>query len=231
MSAKVITSKASITSHLRDRLRGAILSGEIPPRSKLRLEQLSSNYGVSMSPVREALLHLMGESLVVSEDQRGFAVADTSMANLREVTALRCLVEPFALRLAIQHGDVQWEERLVGLLHRLTRIESSEELSRRDDWERAHREFHLAMLDACQMPMLLAFCGTLYDHSYRYRPLYLVKNPPTRNPQREHSAILDAVLARNADRACELLLEHVERTSGIIIAAMEQKLAVEKAEK
>jgi GntR family carbon starvation induced transcriptional regulator len=220
-----MAAKTSIASTLAHTLRDSILRGQIPPNAKLRLEDLSASYGVSLSPVREALLRLMGEGLVVGEDQRGFRVAEASIQNLAEVTALRSHLEPFALRLAIEHGNSQWEENLVAIFHRLTRIEKQNGyVLFLDEWEQTHRDFHLGLVAGCGMPMLLHFCSMLHDLSDRYRRLFLQEHPPLRNVAQEHGAIFEAVLARDADKACGLLLEHMQSTGHMIMAFMQQRV-------
>jgi GntR family carbon starvation induced transcriptional regulator len=223
-----MSTKPNVAATVTDRLRSAILRGEIAPQTKLRLEQLSAAFNVSLSPVREALLRLEGENLVVGEAQRGFVVAGTSIENLEEVMALRCLLEPFALARALERGTVEWEERLVGIFHRLTRLEHQEKpIHFLEEWERAHREFHFTMLEPCGMPMLTSFCGTLYDLADRYRRLYLKYYAPQRDVRKEHNEILDRVIARDP-KACELLREHVERTTAVITDFM-RKAAAEGA--
>lgn len=218
-----MASKASIASKLTDRLRNAILWGEIAPSTKLRLEELSANYGISLSPVREALLRLTNEGLVVGEDRRGFRVADASARDLAEVTEVRSRLEPLALRIAMERGDLQWEESLVAIFHRLKRIEERDGfVPFLDEWEQAHRDFHLSLVAGCGLPMLVHFCSTLHDLSDRYRRLFLQDCPPQRNVAGEHKAILEAVLDRDADKACMLLCEHSARTGATVMAYMQR---------
>ncbi|MDX3908174.1 MAG: GntR family transcriptional regulator [Pigmentiphaga sp.] len=215
------SSKVSIASTLTTRLREAILSGEVLPESRLHLESLGEQYGVSLSPVREALLRLVAEGFVVAEEQRGFRVVEASVKKLAEVTALRAHMEPFALRHAIERGDLAWEEKLVAVFHRLTRIEQRDEyVPFLDEWERTHREFHLCLVAGCDMPMVTQFCSVLHDQSDRYRRLFLKNRPPQRNVAQEHAAIMDAVLARDADLACDLLQAHSKRTGETVQAFM-----------
>ncbi|MDP9994575.1 DNA-binding GntR family transcriptional regulator [Variovorax boronicumulans] len=217
------TAKLSIASTLTSQLRDGILSGSLMPNTRLRLEELGARYGVSLSPVREALLRLAGEGLVVSEDQRGFRVAEASMAHLDEVTRLRAHMEPFALRRAIECGDPAWEENLVSMFHRLTRIEQRDGfVPFLDEWERTHHDFHLGLIAGCGMPMLIQFCATLHDQSDRYRRLFLKTRPPQRNVAKEHAAIMKAALDRDADTACRLLREHSERTAKNVQAFMRE---------
>lgn len=218
-----MSTKLNIGATVTDRLRSAILNGEIPPSTRLRLDELRNTYQVSLSPVREALLRLAAENLVVGEVQRGFSVADTSAENLEEVMTLRRLIEPYALAMAMQRGSVEWEEKLVGVFHRLNRLEELEGAALAD-WEAAHREFHLTALRACGMPMVLEFCERLYDLADRYRRLYLKKRPPQRNVKREHAQILEKVIARDP-KACDLLQEHIERTTCVILEFMREHAA------
>lgn len=213
--------KASRATVLTDDLRNAILRGVLAPNARLRLEELGASYGVSFSPVREALLRLCGEGFVVSEEQRGFRVAETSVEKLEEVITLRCVLEPLALRLSIERGDPKWEEGVVAISHRLKRVEQTPGLAPYDEeWENVHRQFHQALIGGCDMPMLMQFSNMLHDQTDRYRRLYLKDRPPKRNVAREHTDILAAVLARDADRACARLLEHTRQTGAAIQALM-----------
>jgi len=202
-------------------LRAQITGGEILPGEKLRLDDLRNSFGVSLSPLREALSRLSAEGFVVMEDQRGYRVAPVSTGNLIEVTRLRSTIESFALRESIALGDDRWESELVASLYRLSKLESDGVSGARlADWERAHRELHQQLLSACRMPLLLQFCATLHDLSDRYRRLFLEKNPIDRDVSQEHDNIVRAALERRADDACALLSQHVERTGANILAAL-----------
>jgi DNA-binding GntR family transcriptional regulator len=209
-----MATKSTVVTTVAPQLRERIARGRLAPNTKIRLQDLSDEFGISVSSAREALLLLSAEGFVIGEDQRGFRVASTSGANLAEVTLLRSQFEPFALRKAIESGNREWEERLVAIFYRLTRIEKQDGyVPFLDEWEAAHREFHLCLISGCNLPMLYQFCSSLHDMSDRYRRIYLTNDlPPQRNVAQEHAAIVDAVLARDADLACRLLTEHSERT-------------------
>ncbi|MDB5749892.1 MAG: hypothetical protein JWP65_313 [Ramlibacter sp.] len=211
------SAKGSRAAALTEDLRSAILRGVLAPNARLRLEELGASYGVSFSPVREALLRLCGEGFVVSEEQRGFRVAETSLQKLEEVIALRSVLEPLALRLSIERGDPKWEEHVVAISHRLKRVEETPGRAPYDEeWESVHRQFHQALIGGCDMPMLMHFSNVLHDQTDRYRRLYLKDRIPKRNVAREHSEILAAVLARDVDRACAALLKHTKQTGAAI---------------
>jgi len=205
---------------LAHQLRQLIVCGEIAPGARLRLDDLRERFGVSLSPVREALSRLLAEGFVEGHENRGFRVADVSREGLGEITQLRARLETMALEEAVRKGDDAWEERLVAVFHRLGKLESQRLEERIEDWERAHRQFHMTLVSACGMPLLLQFCAVLHDQNDRYRRLFLERNPPQRNAAGEHKAILDAALVRDGARACALLRQHIERTGRNVQAEM-----------
>jgi DNA-binding GntR family transcriptional regulator len=215
----------TLAAGIATRLRTLIASGEIPPGEKLHLDELRGKFGVSLSPLREALSRLSAEGFVVAMDgERGYRVAPVSENNLVEVTRLRAEIETLALRESIARGDDRWEGDVVVSLHRLSKLErSSTGDSRVDDWEKAHRTFHQNLLAACRMPLLINFCATLHDLSDRYRRLFLEDHPIDRDVAQEHREIADATLERRADAACTLLRDHIERTGRLVRGALSTK--------
>jgi GntR family carbon starvation induced transcriptional regulator len=214
----------TLASGIASQLRTLIAEGRIAPAEKLRLDDLRADFGVSLSPLREALSRLTAEGFVVVEDQRGWRVAPVSEENLIEVTALRREMETFALREAIRRGDDRWEGEVVASLHRLGKFEKPGKSGVRvGEWEAAHRELHQTLLSACNMPLLLQFCTTLHDLGDRYRRIFLEKHPLDRDVAAEHARICEAALARRADQACVLLRDHIERTGTNVLQALARK--------
>ena len=214
------------TAH--DQIRRDILSGKFPPGSKLRVEHLRAQYAVGASTLREALSRLVGEALVVAVGQRGFRVAPISVSDLTDLSEMRKLLECHALHESIEHGDDRWEADVVAAFHRLSRIEervheNPEELG--DEWEDRNRAFHEALIAGCANRWVLYFRKILYTQSLRYRRLSLINRSVPRDVHAEHSAIFEATLARDADLACRLLAEHIEKTKGVIAAITSKMLA------
>ena len=135
-----------------DRIRTDILFGRLAPGARLRLDDLKSGYGVSVSTLREILSRLSSERLVVAEGQKGFQVAPVSIANLKEIAALRQMLECRALEQSFAAGDTEWEARVVAAHHRLARVEDRMEqgdFSQTEYWKRCDWEFHQALISAC----------------------------------------------------------------------------------
>lgn len=206
-------STQSTTQRAYLELRNAIITGKIPPGERLKVETLKETLQTGASPVREALSLLTSDQLVERLDQRGFRVAQTSAEQFQEILRLRCHLEDIALRESIRNGGQDWEEALVLTHHRMARAERENS----PEFEARHKEFHMALLAACQSPILLRFCAQLYDLNVRYRYLAgKAKSYRKRNVAAEHRAILDTTVEHDVERASELLLIHYRSTGAFL---------------
>ena len=202
-------------------MRNDILTGELMPGDKLRVDFLRARYEIGTSPMREALNRLAADGLVVHEDQRGFHVSSIGKAELIELMKTRCWLEETALRESIANGDAAWEERALLAFHRLSRVpRSASETSYaiNPEWERLHGDYHRALIGACGSRWLLGFCDQLNDQTHRYRQIAAQVDDPRRDEVDEHRDIMEATIARDTDRATRLLMEHFSRTSDLILA-------------
>jgi DNA-binding GntR family transcriptional regulator len=205
-------------------IREDILAGRLEPGKKLPLEGLRKQYGIGLSPLREALSRLTAERIVVARGQRGFWVAPISKAELDDITSMRLLLEPEALNRSIARATLDWESGVVAAFHRLSRIESAldhtpERLS--GDWERENRAFHLALIGNCGSAWLLRFLATLSEQSERYRRQGVARQVvPKERLMREHKAIFDAAMDRNPGLAVELLKVHIKSAARSLSQAL-----------
>jgi GntR family carbon starvation induced transcriptional regulator len=200
------------------RLRADILGVKFRPGEKMHVVRLRSEYGVGATPLREALSKLSSLDLVVAEGQRGFRVAPVSIENLLDITKTRAWVEGAALRTAIAAGDRHWEAQIVAAAHRLKTCPKSDGEKLSDEWYRDNREFHDALVSACRSRQTMTFRAQLYDLSDRYRRLSVKSGLSGRDFDAEHQRIMDAALARDADRAVAFTVAHFIETSRVILA-------------
>lgn len=192
------------------RIRADIVFGRLPPRKKLKLDQLKAHYGASVSTLREILNRLSSERLVIAEGQKGFEVAPVSIANLREIASLRQLLECRALEQSFQFGDMEWESRVVAAHHRLARMEdlmAKGDRSRTEEWKQYDWQFHQALISACGSKMLIDTHAAVFDKYLRYQMIALSYRGEI--AAREHAQLLECALQRDAARACEVLTSHV----------------------
>ncbi|MGB0733214.1 MAG: GntR family transcriptional regulator [Pontibacterium sp.] len=205
-------------------LRGDILDGTIEPSSKLAISQLTARYQSSAAPIREALSRLSAEGLVIRKGQRGHWAAPVSPEEFREVSRLRLMLEVDALRQAIEHGNLDWEANIAGARHREVTIRKQVFNEGMQEEKVAalikeNRRFHMALISACPSVWQLKFISTLYDQSERFRRLSLIKHEPKADEKQKdiHQLIMDAAFARDADKACSLLYDHIEQSNMKVI--------------
>ena len=201
-----------------DRLRADIISAKLKPGAKMLVEHLREAYGVGAKPLREALSKLTSLELVNAEGQRGFRVAPVSIENLLDITKTRAWVEGAALRAAMDRGDRAWEAGIIAAAHRLRGCPKQDGEKLSDEWYRGNREFHDALVGACQSHQTTNFRAQLYDLSDRYRRLSVQHGLGGRDFDSEHQRIMDAVLTRNANAAITLTAEHFIETTRVILA-------------
>lgn len=196
-------------------LREDILTGELPPETRLRMQMLRERYEIGASPLREALSQLVSENLVVSLERRGFVVAPVSLFDFRDLTNIRKLLEKEALSLAMAKGGDQWEADVIAAFHQLNRVQERFDPSDAEsiqNWERMNREFHEALVSACGSPWLLRMRRTIYFCAERYRRLCLSITSIPRNVRQEHQGIMEAALNRDVSTVHVLISEHLETT-------------------
>jgi DNA-binding GntR family transcriptional regulator len=147
-----------------------------------------------------------------------------------DITSTRIFVEQEALRRSIALGDVAWESELIALHHRLARLRMlrNDEEGLTPEWEKAHAQFHEALLAACDSKWLLSMASMLRDQTARYRHLSIrtpAKGPDSgsayppqqRDVHAEHQMLLEAVLDRDAARAGALLADHFNTTTQLVM--------------
>lgn len=192
-------------------IRADIIFGRLAPGQKLKLENLKGTYETSVSTLREILNRLTSEGLVVAEGQRGFEVAGVSVADLREIAALRLLLEEHALEQSFEQGDVEWEAQLVSAHYKLARMEkvmASGDTSQAEDWKRYDWEFHQALIAACGSRLLMETHSAVFDKYLRYQMVALSYRGGV--AEEEHRQLLEAALQRDSKTAKTILQRHIE---------------------
>ena len=197
-------------------IRDDIVTCVLMPNERLRVESLRDRYGLGGTPIREALMRLEAENLVVLEQNKGFHVAPVSRERLLDLTRTRIEIEGIALRWAIENGGVDWEANLLAAFHRLSRLKKTEQAQAKrinTAWFHEHRNFHAALVEDCGSPITKRIRANLFVETERYVALSIMSFAPTRNDIKEHELIMRAALARNVKRAIRLQDVHIQRTA------------------
>lgn len=217
----------SRTERAYQRLRAEILQGGLAPGERLRAADLDARFDLGLTPIREALVRLGTEDLVLIESNRGARVRETSPEEFADLMKTRREIERLCLGESIRLGDAKWEAEVIAALHVLGRtpLPDFSDSERTANWESHHRKFHAALVSACRSDWLLRFWNQLVDHSERYRRIRLKGPLLAHNVQAEHEAILDAVLRRDVNETIRLMDQHLCESEEAVKAAIEQKTA------
>ena len=210
--AKSMTQVEQVVARLTD----DIIACRLLPDALLHIAALAEQLGVSLGAVREALAALAADRLVIAQPQRGYRVSPISGKSLTHLVQARVQIECLCLAEAIQHGDLQWEKRCLSAweaLQKLRHAKDGAQTAAAAARIHAHDVFHYALVSGCPNEWLLRMQCSLYQQSERYRRLVNVTGPQTRAIHAEHQALLEIVLARDAQGACALLTQHLNRTA------------------
>lgn len=205
---------------IHGRLRRAILRGDLRPGQEMSQVQLAKQLGVSRTPLREALRMLQREGLVDAEFNRRVRVAGFSLDDLEQLYCVRLGVEATGTRLTTPRLSPEEIAALEGAMAQMAHFAAEEDYER---WEVPHRAFHAGLVRKSgeRMTRLLA---QLSDHSERYRRLYTVEGSGAwQRGVVHHRAILDAVKARDADRAVHWLVVHLGKTPLSVIEMVDPR--------
>lgn len=193
------------------RLSEGVLRGEFSPGQKLKAQDLAGAWGISPTPVREALQRMATMGLVEAVPNRGMRVAPIVAEEMREVYGLRLLLEPFALRLSLENRDQAWEDEVcssfAALEHQLTTAAADLVA-----FERVHADFHNALLSRADSTWLMRIIETLGVHSVRYRLLSLGPRGGAAEVMEEHRGLYVACVNGDIDAAVQALFAHIRLT-------------------
>jgi DNA-binding GntR family transcriptional regulator len=194
-------------------IRGAIITGELEPGSVHSARALAERLGVSVTPVREAMVDLASEGLVTVVRNRGFKVTLLSQGDLDEILQLRVLLEvPVVGAVARQEIGAADHTSLAAIC---AEIEQSAKTGDLAGFLEADRRFHGGLTDLFGNGRITLMVSQLRDQTRLYGLSRLVRDGQLQESAAEHAAILAAVTAGNKQSAERLTHKHLRHTRGI----------------
>jgi DNA-binding GntR family transcriptional regulator len=191
-------------------LRTEIFSGRLKPGEPMPERLLAEQLGVSRTPVREALFTLQSEGLVELTPNRGATVRTITAQDIVRIYSLRGVLESYAAREAATAREQHHVDALEDAHARLARIGSQGTAS---EQALADLAFHMLISEAAGNPLLQTIMGQVLAFTVSYRSNYAYPAERATSVNKQHREILDAVRDRDADRAEELMREHVAASS------------------
>ena len=196
-----------LPEQLRERIEERIVVGDYAPGARLDEMELAKTFGVSRTPIREALIQLASAGFVENRPRRGSVVAELSPERLREMFDVMAELEAVCARLAAtRSGD--GDQAALGEAHRA--CEQALRANDPDAYYRFNEKFHLALYAASHNRFLAEQATQLHRRLRPYRRLQLRVPGRMESSFAEHAAAIDAIARRDGERAARQLRAHVE---------------------
>lgn len=205
--------RRSLREEITSTLRAAVISGELRPGVVYSAPSLATQFGVSATPVREAMLDLAKEGLIDTMRNKGFRVTELSEKDLDDLSELRALIEVPTVRRIAETGVAP---EVIGRLRPLA-LAIEEAAASRDliTHVAADMEFHLALLALAGNPHLVETVRSLRSRSRIYGLRSLAERNALVPSAREHAELLDLIAAGDADATEHLMDRHIRHVRGI----------------
>jgi DNA-binding GntR family transcriptional regulator len=195
------------TENVYERVRTAILDGQLAPGAVMSQVTLADDLGISRTPLREALRMLQSEGLVEGERNRRVRVAPMTASDLEELCVMRVTLEAEALRLSVPRMTSEDLAGLEGHTAEMAHYAAEKDYAR---WTIPHHGFHRS-LTAHAGERVNVVLSQMFDHAERYRRLHIGQGPRAWATA-QHRDILDACKAGDRERSAALLASHLART-------------------
>ena len=205
--------KKSLRDGVFDLLHQRIVAGKVPPGEWLRQEEISTQLGVSQTPVREALDLLVSVGLAERVPYRGVRVPELTHQDVVDTYILRLLLESVAVRLAANNAPKERIEYLVNLVERTRSLVTLDDMSMQ---RQLNKSLHFSIAEGSGvflMSKLYEMISNMFPdwrlYEYMFRHPELLETSLAREYQ-EHKAIVDAIAVRDADQAARQAIVHIQ---------------------
>jgi len=210
-----MASQPSLREQVTEVLRGSVITGAMRPGELYSVPALAEKFGVSATPVREAMLDLAKEGLVEAVRNKGFRVTEPTDDELDDVNDLRMLIEvPTCARIAGGYSSA-WDAELDALRALAGQIVAHAGKCDLVAYVEADRHFHLRLLALAGNAELVDVVGRLRARSRLYGLERLAQQGTLGRSAAEHFELLDAVVARDPARAADVMRRHIRHVRGL----------------
>jgi len=211
LTLSAIRAQPTVRSQVITSLRDALVCGQMEPGRVYSAPALAAMLGVSATPVREAMLELSREGLVETVRNKGFRVTEQSARDLDELADLRSLIEVPTIGQVARVADPVALHGLRPLAEEITEATERADLIA---FIRADTSFHLQLLALAGNRVLVDQIAHLRSRTRLYGLRRLAENGTLASSAREHSALLDLLLARDDAAAEDLMRRHIGHVRG-----------------
>ncbi len=209
--------KESINQQVYNLLRDQIIKQELGLGEQINLRKIASDYGISIMPVRDALLRLTNQGLVINKPRVGFFVRTFNVDEVREIMEVRKLYELYCLSEYFEQINPTELQRLLHQ-HEINEVDSLP----RQVFDRLDAGLHDCIIKATANSFLISQYNQLFDIFYLFRYLNLNRY---QQAYHEHKKLIKAIIAKQRQLAIDILTEHITGASAVIIENLQKSSA------
>ncbi len=218
MSAAAITGRDTLVARAHGEIKRRILGNVFQPNQQVLEQDLAAELGMSRTPLREALIRLEQEGLVEILPRRGMRVLPISAGDMAEIYELLTALEARAAERLAERKPTP--KSLAPLTRALERMEAALEAGNLKAWARADDQFHRHLVSLAGNRRLADIARTVFDQAHRARMVTLHLRPWPRQSNKDHRALIRAILKGDARRAREIHARHRHRA--MLLALLER---------
>lgn len=208
----ILVPAESLREQVERMIAARIVSGETPPGEVLTVPTLAGDFGVSATPVREAMLNLARRGFLRPIRNRGFQVTEVSAEELNQLTDVRMLLEAPPMRRVAGAIDETLEQQLRVLADRI--VAAGQE-RRFEEYLEADTEFHLRILAVTGNEKLVATVRELRQQTRLVGLARLAESDTLIPTAREHAELVDLLVAGDGEGAEALMRQHIGHVGGV----------------
>ena len=218
--------KKNLPIKIYDIIRNRILSFKLLPGVKISDKEIAAEFGISRTPVREALIRLTNQGLVTSLHNRGFTVRQFSIKEIEDIYLLREAMEILAVKLVIQRLKNETVDQIDKLIEEYPTLMTS---GSRKDFNRADEHFHLFIAEHSENALLKEQLASLHDQlAVLRRHAYLLSQESLETYEdetfKQHLEVLDYIRNHDEKNAVDAMSRHVRASMDSVIAALKDNL-------
>jgi len=201
-------------------IREEIIAGKLHPGQRLKVLDISTKYGVSNTPVREAFRHLAMEGFVQNIPRKMVVVKEISYKEVEDFYAIQEVLEGLAARLAVRNSSQTLLKKLQNLQGRMARHLEEGNLEK---FIKVNQDFHQCIINASANEKLIQITRNLRDQIQRFRSIMLHHAGRGKESLQEHEKILEALEAQDAEK-CEVQVKrHIQNAAELLKKIIEQE--------
>jgi DNA-binding GntR family transcriptional regulator len=213
----------TLSSAIVEELRRAILDGTYAAGDQLRQDALAASFQVSRIPVREALIQLEAEGLVLIEPHKGAIVSAFSLEEIDDVFDLRVLLEPRMLSQSAPLLTADDFAEIATLDEAFADAIAAQDVAH---WGQLNARYHLALYRHARQPRTLAIVTALLQTSDRFTRLQMNRAPALDRAEKEHRQLLRLCREGKVAEACNHLVAHIEKVRQDLHALLKREAEV-----